>query len=437
MSLMKTQNYCISVDWLQVCCHSTNIDSLLESPYFVARESCPYILSDTGLMTRSFSHLFHVLCKLGNQYHKCAEIQLCPRSAMLDRNLVLLKLENRFLYHEGYIKMLYDLCGMFHLEIKGITRLDLCYDCNRFFAGVDPKRFIQQFVSHDFEDSHYIHKAHTHSFRIYADRGRSAFAKFTGIEFGSKKSATNSYIYDKSIELSTQKNKPWIREVWEKNGLLNDKDNHVWRSEISIKADGSDLLHMGTGELFRLSPAYLENQEAIEKLFHIYAARCFNFKLRGNARDVRHFVPMTLFENSREISVKPIKVNRFADTGRTEKICANVLDKLCYTYSDLSAEYTSALQRCITFLREVSGLKDALKVAHQNCEELNNFLGRKWIEQDSIDYFAMVELLSHVRYDFRSYVPQPSDSWSSHYSMQDDSLEIYYSYLEWINHKTE
>ena len=64
------------------------------------------------------------------------------------------------------------------------------------------------------------------------------------------------------------KDKPWIRETWEKNGLINSDSVHVWRSEISIKADGKDLLNMGTGELFRLSPRYLEAQEQVEKLVH-------------------------------------------------------------------------------------------------------------------------------------------------------------------------
>ena len=135
---MKAQNYCISIDWLQVCCYASDLCKLTDSIYFVAREGCPYILTDTNTLTRSFSKLYHVLYRHGSDWHKCAEIQAVPRSGILDKRLVLVKLDNRYLYHEGAIKMLYDVCGLFGLEIKGLSRLDLCYDCNYFHGGRNP-----------------------------------------------------------------------------------------------------------------------------------------------------------------------------------------------------------------------------------------------------------------------------------------------------------
>ena len=429
---MKTQNYCISIDWLQVCCYASDLDKLTESIYFVAREGCPYILTDTNTLTRSFSKLYNVLYRHGSDWHKCAEIQAIPRSSILDKRLVLVKLDNRYLYHEGAIKMLYDVCGLFGLEIKGLSRLDLCYDCNYFHGGLNPAELIQDFVSYDFGDERYLHKERTHKYTVTGERSAKAVSKFQYIRFGSRKSPITTYIYDKSLELWEVKDKPWIRDTWERNGLINDEKTHVWRSEISIKADGRDLLNMGTGQLFKLSPRYLEAQEQIEKLFHFYAAKCLSFTRQGTAKRVRDFERVVLFEDSPEITCKPIKVSNYADTGKSERMCANILDRLSCQYSDLSAEYTSALQRCIEFLGSVSGLKGAILRTQRNIQGLEHFVGQKWFGSESVDYFALVDVLSDIRYSFTKSSEQAAKSDVIHFSNAMDSLELYYQYLDWV-----
>lgn len=437
MSIMKTQNYCISIDWLQVCCYASDLCKLTESIYFVAREGCPFIITDTNTLTRSFSKLYHVLYRHGSDWHKCAEIQAIPRSGILDKRLVLVKLDNRYLYHEGAIKMLYDVCSLFSLEIKGLSRLDLCYDCNYFHGGLNPAELIQDFVSYDLGDERYLHKERTHKYTVTGERSAKAVSKFQYIRFGSRKSPVTTYIYDKSLELWEVKDKPWIRETWERNGLVNSDTVHVWRSEISIKADGKDLLNMGTGELFRLSPRYLEAQEQIEKLFHFYAAKCLSFTRQGTAKRVRDFEKVVLFENSPEITCKPIKVCNNADTGKTERMCANVLDKLSCRYSDLSAEYTSALQRCIEFLGSVSGLKGAILRTQKNVHGLESFLGQKWYGCETVDYFALVDTLSNIRYNFADKAKFRNPVGEIHISETQDSLDLYYQYLEWIQTRNE
>lgn len=434
---MVTQNYCISIDWLQVCCYASDLDKLTDSIYFVAREGCPYILTDTNTLTRSFSKLYHVLYRHGSDWRKCAEIQAVPRSSILDKRLVLVKLDSRYLYHEGAIKMLYDVCGLFGLEIKGLSRLDMCYDCNYFHGGLNPAELIQDFVSYDMGDERYLHKERTHKYTVTGERSAKAVSKFQYIRFGSRKSPITTYIYDKSLELWEVKDKPWIRDTWERNGLINDERTHVWRSEISIKADGRDLLNMGTGQLFKLSPRYLEAQEQIEKLFHFYAAKCLSFTRQGTAKRVRDFERVVLFENSPEITCKPIKISNYADTGKTERMCANVLDRLSCAYSDLAAEYTSALQRCIEFLGSVSGLKGSILRTQKNIHGLEHFVGQKWFGSESVDYFALVDVLSDIRYSFTKNSEQAAKSDLVHYSDSMDSLKLYYQYLDWVQNKNE
>lgn len=427
------RKYCISVDWLQVCCYSNNLEFLLDNDYYNKVDSLPYWLELQPLKTRSFARLIRVYTKIGNDWHECADILAVPRSTMLNKRIVLVKIHNRFLYSQDYIKLLYNICATFKLSIKGLTRLDLCYDCNRFHNGLAPHKFIKEFVTAEFNSPRYIYKVGAKEFRVYGGKDVSSNTKFSGIEFGSGKSSKRCYIYDKTRELAEVKDKPWIRQYWQENGLISDEKTHVYRAEISIKCDGMDLLNMSTGVLFKLSPEYLKSQPAIEKLFHFYAARMFRFRRKGKHTRVRDYDRIELFEDSPVITCKPKKVCANADTGRTERICVSTLSKLSYQYSDLSQEYSSALSRCITFLSEVAGIKYAKEKLAKEIQGIEAFKGVQFKEQDYIEYFALVEAMGKVNY---SYAYQNPDEYALNHStcpIADDSLELYYQYLEWCN----
>lgn len=427
------EKYCISVDWLQVCCYSNNLAFLLNNDYYNKVDSLPYWLELQPLETRSFARFIRVHTKVGNDWRYCADILAVPRSTMLNSNIVLVKIHNRFLYSQNYIKLLYNICDTFKLSIKGLTRLDLCYDCNSFHNGLKPHKFIKEFVTAEFDSPRYIYKVGAKQFRVYGGKSVSSATKFSGIEFGSGKSSKRCYIYDKTRELAEVKDKPWIRQYWLQNGLISDSKTHVYRAEISIKCDGMDLLNMSTGELFKLSPEYLRSQPAIEKLFHFYAARMFRFHRKGKHTRVRDYDRIELFENSPIITCKPKKVCVNADTGRTEKICVSTLSRLSCQYSDLSQEYSSALSRCITFLSEVAGIKYAKEKLAKEIQGIEAFKGIQFKEQGYMEYFALVEALGKVHYSYAYQNPDVDNVEDIACSPADDSLGLYYQYLEWCN----
>lgn len=427
------EKYCISVDWLQVCCYSNNLAFLLNNDYYNKVDSLPYWLELQPLETRNFARFIRVHTKVGNDWRYCADVLAVPRSTMLNSNIVLVKIHNRFLYSQNYIKLLYNICATFKLSIKGLTRLDLCYDCNSFHNGLKPHKFIKEFVTAEFDSPRYIYKVGAKQFRVYGGKSFSSATKFSGIEFGSGKSSKRCYIYDKTRELEEVKDKPWIRQYWQENGLISDAKMHVYRAEISIKCDGMDLLNMSTGELFKISPEYLKSQPAIEKLFHFYAARMFRFHRKGKHTRVRDYDRIELFENSPIITCKPKKICVNADTGRTEKICVNTLSKLSCQYSDLSQEYSSALSRCITFLSEVAGIKYAKEKLAKEIQGIEAFKGIQFKEQGYIEYFALVEVLGNVRYSYAYQNPDVDNVENIACSPADDSLGLYYQYLEWRN----
>lgn len=429
------EKYCISVDWLQVCCYSNNLAFLLNNDYYNKVDSLPYWLELQPLETRSFARFIRVHTKVGNDWRYCADILAVPRSSMLNSNIVLVKIHNRFLYSQNYIKLLYNICDTFKLSIKGLTRLDICYDCNSFHGGLKPHKFIKEFVTAEFDSPRYIYKVGAKQFRVYGGKSVSSATKFSGIEFGSGKSSKRCYIYDKTRELAEVKDKPWIRQYWQENGLISDEKTHVYRAEISIKCDGMDLLNMSTGELFKLSPEYLRSQPSIEKLFHFYAARMFRFHRKGKHTRVRDYDRIELFENSPIITCKPKKICVNADTGRTEKICVSTLSKLSCQYSDLSQEYSSALSRCITFLSEVAGIKYAKEKLAKEIQGIEAFKGIQFKEQSYIEYFALVEALGRVRYSYAYQNLDVDNTEDITCSSTDDSLGLYYQYLEWCNNQ--
>lgn len=376
------QNYCISVDWLQVCCHC---NLLVEGTFHI--NGRPFELVRLHTETAMFTQIFELRYN-GLPY---ATLQSKPRSTALKKELTLIKLANRVLYCENYIELLYGIINALDMKYIGITRLDLCYDCNLFYNGRKPSKFVQDFVMKPIDSKGGVYRAGSDSFRCNGSRSVSSSSKITSISFGSYNSRIRSYMYDKTLELKEVKDKPWIRDMWEKNGLVSDDDCHVWRSEISIKAEGADLLNLGTGELFRLSPKYLEHYEQIEKIFHFYAAKVFDFRINNGQKNRRNFNRIYLFNTEVKITCKPKYVSTAHDSGRMEKICYNKLAKLSETYSDLSSQYRIGLLTAMNFLQQLAGKKDALLGLENYKRYLDTFKCCSFLDSLDIAYMEAIE----------------------------------------------
>lgn len=79
------------------------------------------------------------------------------------------------------------------------------------------------------------------------------------------------------------------------------------------------MINLRTGELFQISPEYLSSQSMLEELFYTYAAKYFDFRWSTGQAQVKNYEKMNIFPNRPEITCKPARFSRFADTGRTEK----------------------------------------------------------------------------------------------------------------------
>lgn len=390
-------NYCISVDWLQVFCHKTIV---IELGNYVGKSLRTYVVEDTGNSTQVFASVYKIMCK----GFEVAVLCMHPKSSVINPFACTLKIDNRLLYHQGYIDYLYDIMYALRLDYKGITRLDLCYDCNTLEGGESVSKLLYDCVFSPCNQEGHTYRRGSRKMTINCNRNQSSGAEITALRWGSRSSAVCVYAYNKSLEMLECKIKPWIVECWEKNGLVHkvydrwDKlsekqqkskidsgqttsylESSVWRFEISIKAEGRDILNIEEGDLFCLSPRFIECQSKIESLFWAYAEKylCF-YRSQGqkNPRDYPRYFPLSR-RNDDVVTDMPISINQFADTGKTEIAAANLLEKLSTEYSDLGEQYSFAMVQCIEFLKRVSGFKKMESRIDDSSEVLSRMVAEK------------------------------------------------------------
>lgn len=408
-TIMKV-NYCISVDWLQVYCTCNNF-VFEKQLYAIGR------VYDVALRAQG-SKLWTEVYDITSRGRDFATFCRAPRSSAIDKNACTLKLANRVLYSCEYVDILRELINLLGLHYVGITRLDLCYDCNYLADGSSVGSFLMQFFSHaPYCEGHIIRKG-SRRVIINGTRSSSGATGISAMRWGSPCSDIGAYCYNKSLELLEVKDKPWIRETWEKNGLINawnktqwdelsegrkqkvvnngDTDEFistpVWRFEISIKAHGKDLLNIDTGELFRLSPSFLESQASVENLFHVYAQKVLCFRKSTGQTKIRDYPDYPIFVNSqKDISLKPYNVSLFADTGRTEKMIVNRLEQLQETYSDIAGVEKTSIEAALEFVRVISGVKRSRVVKLKQLQYLSHMAGYKSKSAPISEYLAFVE----------------------------------------------
>lgn len=382
------KNYCVAVDWLEVCCYGR---TLVNS--FFRWDGKNFSVEEEDRETPLFKK-YYVVKHNGLEW---AQIRQEPKAGIMKKGLTIIKLSNRVLYHENYVPFLMNLIQTLSLYYKGLTRLDIAYDCNTFYCGRKPSRFVKNFVTKrvDEEGGMYVPKMKEYDFHLKKDIHTNGMINYLAI--GAKGSKKRGYIYDKTLELQEVKDKPWIREMWEKNGLKNDDKNHVWRAEISIKAQGSDLLNLDTGQLFALHPNYLSTYENVKKIFHFYAAKVFDFRVNDGKANRRNFARVVLFDSSIDCTCLPKRVNICADSGRSEKACKNKLEKLSKTYIDLSSDVRTSLAHAIAWIGNLSSIKAARYAAECQKHYLDTFACSRFMAEEDFAYLQACEELSSAK----------------------------------------
>lgn len=359
----------LSIDWLQVWGH--NLDYSLWSDYPNVSGAI-YRATLTSTRPGSFRKLWKICLKSTGK--KVAEVMTEPNLSTLASNMFVLKLENFVLYQDGAVSVLGKIVEDLHLKIMGITRVDMCVDFQECGDGRDPQELLQGIAAGEISIKGF---RKMHLIQTVARR------EVEYVRFGSAESEVHSYIYNKSKELREVKDKPYIREIWENAGF--DMERDTYRAEISIKGRGLTACDIDTGELLKIT---WEDFEKIEPIWQAYADKYLYLLDTTTGKRKRKNMPRIEFlDNICTIrKYLPISISRFIDSGRTERICANMLIR--YMELQLGAENEAAVYHTARWLERIANMKRIWRIE----ERLDRVLQMegKTVEMDILDNYREV-----------------------------------------------
>ena len=222
----------ISVDWLEIFgILRTNV----EPGSYVGKSLKTYVVEDTGLTSKVFRNIYTI--KYNN--YQYATLLLRPASTIINQSACCLKLDNRILYHQGFISVLYDLLSALQFKYKGVSRLDLCLDCNNLADGTPVPQFLHDLMFCQTHTAGHVYRKGSQRINVDCRRSATTGCSITAMRWGSRASNVCVYCYNKSLEMAEVKIKPWIVEAWEKNGLQHEIFD-AW-NKLSDKARKSNV----------------------------------------------------------------------------------------------------------------------------------------------------------------------------------------------------
>lgn len=324
--------YCINVDWLQVFCSDKN--TLRLDYIYNDYNEFEFILRPAT--SRHFGEIWDVRTIDGDEY---AIIQRKPLSKILADDAAIVQLVNRELYKPGFSLKFFVWLARYKFVYKSISRIDLCFDSNVWAHGLKPANFVNRFLK-----GQYLMNSKTRlsmNFSINAAM-RNGF-DMNSFSFGSKTSPVFTRLYNKTKELNEVKMKPYIVENWEYNGL--DTNQDVWRIEFAIKSDGAKMIHLSTGELFRLDISQLRFQEEIEDIFFSYAAKYFVWKVNDGKKNKTRMKDLDIFPKTKKTTMRPIRITSSTDSTRADRIFLKRIHKYIEELKDVDKESEEVLRR--------------------------------------------------------------------------------------------
>lgn len=307
--------YAINVDWLQVFCHDSN-SGFLHDIYY---ESSPYEFVLMPYGSRHFKEIWEVRDMDGDKY---ATIQRIPHSSIISSDSAIIQLANRELYKPHYASEFIVFLASHNFRYKSISRLDICFDSNYLLRKRSHSSLIKDLMTGVILKNN--QSKVNWNFNAIANVGKPMVCN--SCSFGSKSSAVSTKMYNKTLEMKEQKQKPYIVESWIYNGI--DIERDVWRIEISIKSDATTTIRTETGEIFRLNPDSLQMRKLAEDVFFSYADKYFSFKRNNGTKNKTRMPDVEIFPKERTLTMTPIRITNEKDSGRSDRIFLKKLHTL-------------------------------------------------------------------------------------------------------------
>lgn len=414
----------ICCDWLQFWCKSR-----VWAPKVWSQEG-RWKFYDEKKGTRVFSQLWRVTLKASatksHREEPFCVVARAPYSSIIDKDMVLVKVENRYLYQEGLYDILRGLLALTEWEYQAITRIDLACDLHTFADNLHPRELIARYLA-----AHYV-KAGTNRNCVWQNRslsvsdiekiGRNAQMPCEEmwqeistngamiphqISFGGATSDVHVKMYNKTKEIDEESGKRYIKAWWKQNGMNPEKD--VWRVEISITRRSRTLAKVQDGEIFRIGLLEATNALWMKATFFAMAKRHFHFKTLPTKPEKRSLDDVPLWTWCPDIELVPATNIRQEERGRTAKVCANFLlhlrDTTDMTWLKVYEKYPrEVLDRVISLLQCIySSLRlEGKKEAPPTPEQLTSYINQLRFEQNfgithgSLDFMRDEEIIAEM-----------------------------------------
>lgn len=267
-------NYALSIDWLSIFC------MYMGDGDWEPQDGKLFAYKRESFGTRCFSRFYRVRMRnVEGGWDEFAEVQATPYSSILPAYAMIIRFVNRVLYTPDFWELAEQFLCENNIAAEGISRIDICADFNDF-ASISPRALIEGFAAKKYRHigrgvgalyfNHGIGAERDEFDRPVKDYG----VRYTGLSFGTHSSDAHVYLYDKTYELITQGEKPWIRDVWRAAGL---DERHVWRLEVSIKSKGLKFKDKKSGETIQIDLPKVYDTSALDMIYHTFVKRLFSF----------------------------------------------------------------------------------------------------------------------------------------------------------------
>lgn len=230
---------CVNLDWLEVCVLEP-LDQPHDADYF---RECGLVIHEREYGTKVWNQMFTIL---DNDHLGWIEVRRQPKSDIIASNISHIRLTNRACYFPDAADRMQAFIDQHHYTFHHITRVDVCLDLEKFDYGDKPRDFLRRYILERFS------KINQGTISSHGD-DRWEGRIWRSVSWGSPSSDVGTKFYCKTLELydptTKQYGKPYIRQQWEANGLVDNATNvtkaspdgkvytpEIWRIEFSIRS---------------------------------------------------------------------------------------------------------------------------------------------------------------------------------------------------------
>lgn len=335
---------CINIDWLEVYVLEPINKFPLDAEYF---KKAGYKVKEREYGTPQYKEMFVVY----ENEKPAFEIRRNPYSikqngGIFDKRGCHVRLSNEICYDRAPIDKLRQFLCAHDYQYQNITRIDICLDFNHFDNNSDVQEFINKYMRGE------ISKVNQP--RLSAHGTDKWIGRIiNSLKWGSESSPNTTKLYNKSLELRQEKDKPYIRQAWADSGL--DLSHDIWRIEYSMTGQFQTLKNKKSGEILKKGLSAYDNRKKLMQQFAYLHNRYFDFRrveynTKGNLKPKYKCAKTETinYKFSDEIYTPSRNITQKEKPDQTLKILINRLDKMRFDYK-INREYREAADTLLVY----------------------------------------------------------------------------------------